>query len=193
MPDPSTASLPPKALSVDVRGAPDGFEPLPGYYAEVLPGGYSRLVVSLPSDRVEAIHRDLVAAIQGPLQVLYVQLTDRQQGQLATPRRFVGLEHPTEVVLAALAETRLLIYHDGRHQLWVRGALREQVVLEEIGLMFCYPDDPSFHDVLQKHGLVEARIPTMAERDYVRVAFNSDADADEVGLIAGLGLRPYGG
>jgi hypothetical protein len=193
MTNPSSPPLPPKALSVDAKGAPDGFQPPSAWYAEVLPGGYSRLVVSLPGERVEAVHRDLIAAMRGPLQVLYVQLTDRREGQLSTPRRLVGLEHPTEVVLAALAEVRALVYHDGRHQLWVRGSLREQVVLEEIGVLYCYPDDPSFRDVLEAHGLPERKVQTMAERDYVRVAFLAEADADEAGLVAGLGLRPWSG
>jgi hypothetical protein len=36
-------------------------------------------------------------------------------------------------------------------------------------------------------------VQTMAERDYVRVAFLAEADADEAGLVAGLGLRPWSG
>ena len=185
--------LPPKAVSVDANGAPDDFRPAPGWYGEVLQGGYTRLALSLPAEQVEAVHRDLVAALRPPLGLRYVQLTDRRSGQLAKPRDHVALELHPDVLLAALGELRGLVYHDGRHQLWVRGAGQEQVVLEEIGMIYVYPDDPSFRDVLRSHGLPEGRIPTMAERDYVRVNFLASADAEERALIEGLGMRPWAG
>lgn len=184
----------PKAQSVDQQGRPDGFEPPAVYVPQVLEGGYTRLVASCPPDRLAALHRDLVAALAGPLKVLYVQLTDRQQGQLPKPIQRVGVDLEPGTVLAALSELEDLVYWDGRHQLWIRGAMGEQVVLEELGVVYTYPDDPSFREICARHGLREdPRAVTMAERDYVQVSFLAEADAQEARLVWTLGLQEWAG
>lgn len=184
----------PKAQSVDKQGQPDGFTPPAAFVPQVLEGGYTRLLVSCPPKALPALHRDLVAAMAGPLKVLYIQLTDRQQGQLPKPVQRVGVELEPNTVLAALAELEDLICWDGRHQLWVRGALGEQVVLEELGIIYAYPDDPAFRDVCARHGLREdASAQTMAERDYVKVNFLAEADRQEARLVWTLGLQEWVG
>jgi len=188
------SSPPPKAESVTREGAPDGFLPPDVFVPQVLEGGYTRLTISCAPERLEALHRDLVAALQAPLKLLYVQLTDRQHGQLDKPRQHVGVDLELDLVLGALSQARQLVYQDGRHQLWVRGALGEQIVLEELGVLYAYPDDPSFRDICQRHGLHEdPRGQTMAERDYVKVNFLAQADAQEERLVWKLGLQSWTG
>jgi hypothetical protein len=173
-------SMSPKAESVDAQGERDGFVPSPGWSAEVIPGGYTRLEISLPWESIEPVHRSLVSKLQPPLRVLYVQLTDRLAGkQLDPPRRFVALEVQPDVMDRALADYAPLVYQDGRHQLWVQGRGEDKVILEETGVMFAYPDDPSFRDVLAEHGVPSEKAQTMAERDYVRVNFLTECDPME--------------
>ena len=183
-----------KAQSVTVHGEPDGFEPAAFFKPEVLQGGYTRLTVSLPPDRLEAVHRALVAAMEHPYELLYQALTDRQSGiQLDKPLSLVAVEIPRDRLLNILQRYRGLCYHDGRHQLWVRGLMGEQVVLEEIGVIYAYPDDPSFRDALEALGVPEGEGPTLAERDYIKVSFNAAYDAEEEGIIQDLNLVPWAG
>ena len=185
--------LPPKARSVTRQGAPDGFVPPTFYAPEVLQGGHTRLTVSAPAARIRAAHRALVAALQPPLKLLYVQLTDRQKGQLPKPVQKVAVELPRDRVLQALDDYRRLIYHDGRHQLWIRGNSGEQIVLEEIGMLYVYPDDFQFRDVLEAQGIAEGAGETLATRDYIRVEFLAEADAEEAALLADLNLIEWAG
>lgn len=186
---------PGKARSVHPDGRPDGFTPPDVYAVQVLEGGYTRLRISCDFDRLPALHRDLVALLTPPLKLLYVQLTDRRTGQLPKPRHLVGVDLSTRQVLDALDECADLVYRDGRHQLWVRGsAPGEQVVLEEIGLIYAYPDDPLTRQRCEAHGLRrDDAAPTMAERDYVMVGFEPAADAQETKLIWSLALREWEG
>jgi len=185
-------SMSPKAESVAEDGELDGFVPEPSWAAEVIPGGYTRIEISLPSDRIEAVHRDLVAQLEGPLRILYVQLTDRLAGkQLDPPRRFVALDVPHEVMGDALTKYRALIYHDGRHQLWIQGRGEDKVILEETGVMYAYPDDPCFRDVLAAHGVPGTKRETMADRDYVRVNFMAECDAMEGQFRQSIGAVSY--
>jgi hypothetical protein len=69
----------------------------------------------------------------------------------------------------------------------------EQVVLEEIGVIYAYPDDPSFRDALEALGVPEGEGPTLAERDYIKVSFNAAYDAEEEGIIQDLNLVPWAG
>ena len=182
----------PKAVSVAKSGEPDGFLPEAAWFQEVLAGGYTRLTVSVPSERLETVHRALVRALAAPLRVLYVRLTDRAAGRrLDPPHRWVALDLEPNHLDAAMAGHRGLIYHDGRHQLWVQGSGEDRVVLEETGVMYVYPDDPSFRDVLTAQGLPEHRRQTMADRDFVRVEFSAAADAEELDLRSAIGLVPY--
>lgn len=178
----------PKARSVTQAGHPDGFVPPRAWRRELLPDG-SRLVVSVPPEELEATHLRLLRALGDKLGLLYVQLTDRAQGQLPRPLRRVALELPVERVVAALQARRELAWWDGRHQLWARGIYGDQVVLDELGMLYAYPDDPSFRAALE--GIPEATVPTMDQRDYVKVSFLAVADAQEQGLWEELGLRPW--
>lgn len=184
-----------KAQSVTAEGKPDGFQPPDVFAAQVLEGGYTRLRISCAPERLAAIHRELVGMLQPPLKLLYVQLTDRQQGQLPKPRTMVGVGLETDQVLAALDDCSDLVYRDGRHQLWVKGSGRgEQVVLEELGIIYAYPDDPASRELCLAHGLRDdPKAETMAERDYVMVTFQAEADRQEAKLIWTLGLQDWQG
>lgn len=189
-----TTPAAPKAQSVTREGEPDGFQPADAFAPQVLEGGYTRLLISCDAAALPAVHRDLVLALEPPLKLLYVQLTDREVGQLPKPRQLVGVDLEQGTVLATLRELEALIYRDGRHQLWLRGAAGEQIVLEELGVIYAYPDDPSFRDVCSRHGLVEdPQAQTMADRDFVRVSFLPEADAEEAKLVWTLGLREWAG
>lgn len=184
-------SLPPKAESVTREGAPDGFTPPLAWQPQVIPGGYTRLVVSAPAERLAEVHRALLRALEGPLRVLYRQLTDRGVGQLAAPRDWIGVEIGVERLIAALDAAGPLVWHDGRHQLWVKGHGPEQIVLEEIGVIYAYPDDPVWRDALAEIGVPQGRGQTMAERDYVKVNFLAEGDALERQLVQALGLTRW--
>ena len=186
-------SLSPKAVSVNAEGEPDGFEPTAGWDAVVLPGGYTRLEVSVPQAQIAQIHRALVASLDPPLRVLYVQLTDRLAGeQLQQPRRFVALDVSPDVLDSALEKYSPLVYNDGRHQLWVQGRGEDKVILEETGVMFVYPDDPLARDVLEDAGIPKQKTETMADRDYVRVNFLVEGDAMEGLFRQSIGAVSYG-
>lgn len=182
---------PPKAQSVTRQGADDGFVPPTFYAPEVLQGGHTRLTVSLPGLRVKAVHKAIVAALTPPFKLLYQQVTDRQQGQLPKPRTHVAVELPRDRVLDALDRYADLVYHDGRHQLWIRGAAGEQVVLEEIGMLYIYPDDFQFRDILEDNGVPEGGGESLATRDYIKVNFLAEADAQERALMQDLNLVPW--
>lgn len=182
-----------KAQSVDQRGAPDGFEPDSFFRAEILQGGYTRLVVSVPGSGLQRIHGALLAVLRPPFKARYVALTDRARGQLPKPKSYVAVELGRGQLEAALLACQDLVYRDGRHQLWLLDAGQAQLVLDELGMLYVYPDDPSFRDVLTAAGLAEGSGPTMAERDYVRVNFQATADAQESALHKGLGLVEWGG
>ena len=185
-------AMSPKAESVSADGELDGFKPSPNWRAEVIPGGYTRLEISVPNDKLQAVHRALVGKLEPPLRVLYVQLTDRLAGQqLDPPRRFVALDVSPERMDQALDEFASLIYHDGRHQLWVQGRGEDKIVMEETGVLYAYPDDPSFRDVLDHQSVPSAKKETMADRDYVRVNFNADADAMEGQFRQAIGAVEY--
>lgn len=190
----SAPTLPNKAESVHKNGQPDGFVPDTFFRPEVLEGGMTRLVVSVPLERLEAVHQALVATVSAPMKLLYVQLTDRQRGvQLPKPVQRVAVELPSDRVMSALQRYRRLVYHDGRHQIWIRGSAGEQIVLEEVGALYVYPDDFSFRDVLLGLGVPQGDGAEMATRDYVKVTFDAAADADEDGLLQELNLIEWAG
>ena len=132
-------------------------------------------------------HLKLIASMGSPLSLAYMQLTDRRSGRThPAPIRWVGLEKPAEQVMKALEEAGDLVWYDGRHQLWIRGAFGEQLVLDELGVLYCYPDDPSFRDALTD--LPEASTTGMDARDYVKVFFRSEADTQEEAFLRDLGM-----
>jgi hypothetical protein len=153
--------------------------------------GFTRLVVSSPPDTLPAIHRALVRRLEAPFRVLYQKLTDRSTGQLAKPEHHIAVELGAQTVLDALEACGPLVYHDGRHQLWIEGLHDAKVVLEETGVIYVYPDDLSFRDVLAEHDVREAPDKNVGDRDYVRVNFLAEADAIETQLMKSLKLQRW--
>jgi len=181
-----------KASSVTTEGQPDGWAPPHQWFAQASPGGVTRLVVSTHADALGPVFAALVRALEPPLAVRYVQLTHRQsetQHEHTARPSWVAIELPPDRVLAAFAAAETLLYRDGRHQTWVRGALGDQLILDELGLIYVYPDDPALRDALTAADVPQGQAQTMLERDYVRVALHAGADEQETGLIAGLGLQ----
>ena len=180
----------PRATSVSKSGEPDGWEIPAGWRAELGPEGETRLVVSVPNADLGLIHQDLIKAMAAPLGLLYRQEIDRAspRPEGSPPRDFVGLEVPVERLLQSLSACDKLIYHDARANVWVRGALGEQLILDADGLLYCYPDDPAFRDVLSAHGLPEELEETITARDYVKHWFYADNDDLEARLIQELNL-----
>ncbi len=171
-----------KARSVTATGEPDGYTPPRTFRGDVFPDGHTRLVVSVPPGELRAVHLALFDMLEGPLGVRYVRLTDRKTGQLPAPEGRVSMGVDKGRARAALTERPALVWGDGRHQLWLRGQLGETVILDELGLLYCSPDDPAFRDVLTSLGIPESDAPMMDKRDYVQVNFSVDADAQEESL-----------
>ncbi|MFZ5481890.1 MAG: hypothetical protein ACOZNI_34335 [Myxococcota bacterium] len=175
-----------KAQSVTKGGEPDGWTPPRGFRAQTAPDGSTRLVISVPPEELPATHLALVEALGSPISIRYVRLTDRAKGQLPQPQTFVRMDLKADEVVSALRARAALVWGDGRHQTWIRGKYGEQVVLDELGVLYCYPDDPAFRDALA--GLPETADVGMDGRDYVRVSFLAEADAQEASLLSDLGL-----
>ncbi len=180
----------PKAISVREDGTPDGWTPTPGYLRDVDASGQTRLVISVPHGQLAGLHQALAATLASPVSVLYRQLVDRRtpRPQGAPPQDHVGVDRPLSAVLSALETFAELLYHDARHELWLKGGMGEQLVLDADGLMYAYPDDPVFTDVLAAHGVPADLGETLVDRDYARHAFHADLDVLEDGLIATLAL-----
>ena len=130
----------------------------------------------------------LVGVLEAPLKFMYQQLTDRRtKGQLARPLSAVAVEIPRDRLLAVLHRYRGLVYQDGRHQIWVRGLMGEQIVLEEIGMIYVYPDDPLFREVLEGEGAIAknreimgATNPANAAAGTIRKDFAESIEANSV-------------
>lgn len=179
-----------RSVSVTEAGEPDGWTPSNGFVRDVGRDGETQIVVSTAPASLHPVHLALVAALDGPLSVLYRQLVDRQapRPQGSPPRDFVALGVPSERVLAALEAASGLIYHDARSELWIRGRLGDQVVLDADGVIYCQPDDPLFEDLLRAHGVPEGIEQTILDRDYARHTFHAEHDAAEVAFRDALGL-----
>lgn len=180
----------PRASSVTIDGAEDGFAPAPGWLAEATPAGETRLVVSVPHERVGEVLDGLLEALSPPLSVLYRSKIDRRRPRPngAPPQDFVGLDLNRERVRAALRAAPVLVASDARAEIWIRGRAQEQVVLDQDGLLYCYPDDPSFRDRFAALGVPGQDVKTMADRDYVKHWFRVEADAEEDAFVASLRL-----
>lgn len=194
MSDPVTAPLSPlapKCVSVTAQGEPDDFQIPTGYRAEVAPDGTTRLSVSVPPERLAEVFYALAGALSTPWSVMYLQLTDRRRGKQheGKPRRFLSVDVAPKQGLDTFKRCETLLFRDGRHQLWVRGGITEQLVLDEMGLIYIYPDDFSFRDLLEGLGVPELkRGKLLCDRDYVKVQFEAAADAQEALLMANLRL-----
>lgn len=180
----------PKAESVLEDGTGDGWLPTPGFVRDLGPGGRTQLVVSVPHTALDAVHTALIQALSTPLSVLYRQVVDRldPKPQGHPPRDFVALDLGPERVVAAVRAHAPLLHGDARCEVWVRGALGDQVILDTDGLLFCQPDDPAFTDVLLGLGLVADVDETLADRDYVKHWFRGECDALEASFLDALGL-----
>ena len=186
-----TSTSGPKAESVFESGEPDGWKVVEGWQAQRDDSGTTRVLVAVRHERIAAVHRALVERLAPPLSFLYRQKVDRNKpGQPGDPPRdFVALMLEPEEVLAALATSSKLIYHDARCEIWIRGGLGDQIVLDTDGLIFCYPYDPAFREVLMAFGLQsDDDLHTIAHRDYVKHWFHADCDAEEDALVDGLAL-----
>ena len=183
-----------KAVSVTETGEPDGFKPPLLFAGEIAPDGTTRLLVSAGPDRLQEVHSAIVAGLESPLGILWVQLVDRAKGEEnAAPRRWLSMEIDKDRLVEALKTCAGLLYRDGRGQLWIRDAYGQQIVLDELGLVYAYPDDPGLRSVLADLGVPEDASPTMADRDYVRVEYSADADEEETALLTTLGMQHYAG
>lgn len=185
----TASALPPKAESVAVDGQPDGWFPPRAWRLQVAPDGGTRLVVSLPSHELGSMHLALLRGMEGPLGVRYLRLTDRVKGQLPAPESYVRMDIDAGALIALIAARPALFCHDGRHQTWIRGKYGEQVVLDELGMLYCYPDDPSFRATLA--AIPEADAVGMDTRDYVKVNFAVEADEQERTFLAEARLTPW--
>ena len=186
----------PKAQSVTSDGSEDGWEMQAGWRAEADPSGATRIAAAVPTAELLGVHLALVRCLSAPVGMLYRQKVDRRavaQGatppQGAPPRDFVSLELPPGQVLAALEKHTDVVHHDARCEVWVRGKLGDQVVLDTDGMLFAYPDDPAFRQALEAEGVPGADVETIESRDYVKHWFHADADAAEDGLVSDLQLQ----
>lgn len=187
------SALPPKAHAVREDGTPDGWTPTRSYRAQVAPDGATRLVISVPVEQLAEVHLALLGVLGERLSVRYLQLTDRAVGQLPKPVSHVAMSLPAADVEGALRAASRLVWHDARHQLWIRGDRSEdQVVLDELGVLYTYPDDVAFRDALEARGVPLTADVGLDGRDYVKVQFLSEADAEEAALLRTLGMRRIG-
>lgn len=186
----SVALQSPKVESVHEDGTPDGWAPAPGFLRDTGPNGQTQIVVSVPVDLLATIHKALVATLAEPVGVLYRQIVDRRAPRPAgsPPRDFVAIERRLSPILEAIDRFTDLIHHDARCEVWVRGAMGEQVVLDHEGLLYCAPDDPVFEDVLLSFGLNDQLGDTIRERNYPKHWFHASCDAQEDELIRQLEL-----
>ena len=189
-----TEQIPPKASSVNQQGEADGFTPPTSFCPRILQGGFTRLEVSSPANKLGMIHKELVKNISFPCKLRYLKLTDRQTGQqLQEPKSFVAVDISKARIMQALEDFTELFYFDGRHQLWIQGAKEEQIILDELGMIYVYPDDFLFRDILMKLGWPEVKQDSMADRDYVQVSFMATADIQEDSLLQSFGLVEWSG
>lgn len=180
----------PRAVSVTEKGEPDGWEIPTAWYGERDPAGQTRLVVSVPTDRLLDVHRALLGVLDGPLGVLYRQKVDRASPRPdgAPDRDFVNVDLGHGKLLTGLGLAKKLLSSDARGELWVRGRLQDQVILDTDGVLYCYPDDPAFRDALKANGVPEAEVQTLWQRDYVKHNYLAECDAEERALINALTL-----
>lgn len=180
----------PKAASVTKDGDADAFVVRPGWLAEATPQGDTRIAVSVPTDDLERVHATLLGVLSLPLGFLYRQKIDRKdpKPQGSPPRDFVALELGLDRVCEALSAAAPLVYGDARCEVWIRGALGEQVVLDEDGILYCYPDDPTFRDALVAAGIPAEDVKTLSDRDYVKHWFRAEVDPLEDALLRQLRL-----
>ena len=190
---PMETAPPGKAHSVNEDGTPDGYHPPSAYTDRILQGGMTRLEISSPPNKLFFVHKALVESIQYPCKVRYLRMTDRKKGQLAKPESYVAVDVSKARILQALDEYHDLFYEDARHQLWILGAQNEQIVLDELGMIYVYPDVFLFREILAQLGWSTEKHEAMDTRDYVKVHFRSVADEQEERFFQRFGLTRWEG
>ena len=176
------------------QGEPDGWEIQTGFDAQTAQDGSNRLLVSVPTSRLRTVHSALVDLLGNRVGADRQFVDRRNPGpNNAPPTDYVGLDLARDTVVEVLAETENLIYHDARCELWLRGEMGDQIILDRDGLIYCYPDDPAFRDVLASFDLPEGEIEVLLERDYVRHVYHAENDALEDAFKETLGLVRIGG
>jgi hypothetical protein len=185
-------ALGPKATSVTEQGEPDGFATELGWERQVGNAGDTRLLVSVPTRDLARVHAALVRALGEPLAVLYRRCVNRLEPRPngAPPEDFLAHELSFDEVFAAMADASDLLYHDARCELWVRGLMGEQVILDQDGMLYAYPDDPSFRDALAAARVPEREVPVLLDRDYVKHHYHAACDPLEQGLLRALFMVP---
>jgi hypothetical protein len=184
----------PKAVSVTSQGEPDGWVIQAGFESQLAHDGGNRLLVSVPTERLVEAHIALVGMLGKKVGVLYRQFINRANPgpNNAPPVDFVGLDIDSPTALSAIRTASSVIYHDARCELWLRGSLGDQVILDRDGLIYCYPDDPGFRDVLSHLQIEEHKVEVLLERDYVKHSFYAENDAVEEAFVSQLELTRIG-
>ncbi len=188
-----TTAPPGKAHSVNEDGTPDGYQPPSAFADRVLPGGMTRLEVSSPPELLSVVHKAMIKKLTPPFKVRYLKLTDRQKGQLEKPESYVAVDVSKSRMMQALEDYHDLFYEDARHQLWILSAQDEQIVLDELGMVFVYPDDFLFREELAQMGWSTEKHEGMDTRDYVKVHFRRAADLQEELFFQRFGLTRWEG
>ena len=175
----------PKAQSVTEKGDDDGFVIQEAWELQADDSGMTRLLVSVPTDRLRQVHLALLGAVKGPLSVLYRRQINRKDPKPngAPPDDFLAPDLSHDEVSAALVEAGDLVWHDARCEVWVRGVMGEQVILDQDGMLYAYPDDPAFRAVLDAAGVPERNVEVLLDRDYVKHWFHASCDALEEALL----------
>jgi hypothetical protein len=176
----------PKAQSVTEKGEDDGFVIEEAWELQTAAGGDTRLLISVPTARLREVHLGLLAALGAPLSLLYRRKVDRRDPKPngTPPDDFLAPDLSLAEVSEALVEAADLVWHDARCEVWVRGLMGEQIVLDQDGMLYAYPDDPSFRDALAALGVVEREVPVLLDRDYVKHWFHGSCDALEDALLS---------
>lgn len=182
----------PKSESVTEKGEPDGFVVSTGWERQVGKGGDTRLLISVPLARLAEVHLAMLGALSPPLTVLYRRKVDRRNPKPngTPPDDFLAPDVPLDEIRSALTEAGDLIWHDARCEVWVRGLMGEQIILDQDGMLYAYPDDPSFRDVLAQVDVPEDSVPVMLDRDYVKHWFHGECDSLEDALLRRLAAVP---
>lgn len=182
----------PRATSVTEAGEPDGFESTTAWWPDHDPEFGTRLVISVSDADRARVHLALAKGLGERIGVLYRRHVDRLKPRPngSPPEDFVGLEIPRAHLISVLEKVGDVVYSDARAEFWLRGQLGEQLIMDQDGMLFCYPDDVAFRDALKAEGVPEGEVKTISDRDYVKHWYHAPNDAAERSLIDELGLVP---
>ena len=187
----------PKALSVREDGQLDDFVSPCIFTRRVLSGGYTRLEISSTPDKIGIVFKVLCDRITFPCKLRYVKKIDASgPRQLDPPESYAAVEVSKSRLQSALESYGELFFHDGRCELWVHGDnADEQVVLDDLGVIYAYPDDFAFREALAEIGWPELpphKAEMMTNRDYVRVNLQPTLDELEQQFLQHFGLVRWG-